>query len=147
MLDWPLTPALTWAILGLLLLVAELTTVSFILCFFGLGALIVALTTWLGLTSSLASQLLVFSTSSLLLLLLLRKTSRKLFAGQADRPPDYTGQKVAVIKPIPVGGEGAIQYRGSDWIAFSDTNENIPAGVVVQIETIEGIRVKVKQVK
>lgn len=147
MSDWSFSPALVWAIVGLLLLVAELTTVSFILCFFGLGALIVALSAWLGITPSLSGQLLVFSTSSLLLLFLLRKTARKLFAGQADLPPDYAEQKVAVIKPIPVGGEGAIQYRGSDWIAFSDTNEAIPAGVVVQIETIEGIRVKVKPVK
>lgn len=147
MLDWSLTPALVWAVIGLVLLIAELATVSFILCFIGLGALVVALTTWLGFTASLTSQLIVFSASSLLLLFLLRKTARKLFAGQADVPPDYSGQKVEVVKPIPAGGEGTIQYRGSDWIAFSDTPQTIPAGSVVQIENIEGIRVKVKPVK
>jgi len=146
MLDWSFSPALVWAVLGLLLLIMELATVSFILCFIGLGALIVALTTWLGITLSFSSQLIVFSGSSLLLLFLLRKTAKKLFAGQADAPPDYAGQKVSVIKPIPAGGEGAIQYRGSDWIAFSDTAQTIPEGSVVQIETMEGIRVKVKPV-
>jgi hypothetical protein len=146
MFDWSLTPALVWAVIGLLLLIAEIATISFILCFIGLGALIVALTTWLGFTTSLTSQLIVFSASSLLLLFLLRKTAKKLFAGNADVPPDYAGQKVEVIKPIPIGGEGAIQYRGSDWIAFSDTSQTIPAGSVVQIENIEGIRVKVKPV-
>jgi len=146
MFDWSLTPALVWAVMGLVLLIAELATVSFILCFIGLGALVVALTTWLGVTASLTSQLIVFSVSSLLLLFLLRKTARKLFAGQADVPPDYAEQKVAVVKPIPPGGEGTIQYRGSDWIAFSDTPQTIPAGAVVQIENIEGIRVKVKPV-
>jgi len=146
MSDWSLTPSLVWAVVGLLLLITELATVSFILCFIGLGALIVAFTTWMGLTPSFSSQLIVFTVSSLLSLVLLRKTAKKLFAGHADVPPDYAGQKVSVTKPIPPGGEGTIQYRGSDWIAFSETSQTIPAGAVVQIEAIEGIRVKVKPI-
>ncbi|PKN19428.1 MAG: NfeD family protein [Deltaproteobacteria bacterium HGW-Deltaproteobacteria-6] len=146
MLDWSFSPSLVWAVIGLLLLIAELATVSFILCFIGLGALIVAFTTWIGVTSSFSSQLIVFSASSLLLLLLLRKTAKKLFAGNADLPPDYAGQKVEVVKPIPAGSEGTIRYRGSDWIAFSDAPQTIPAGAFVQIEAIEGIRVKVKPI-
>ncbi|PKN04138.1 MAG: hypothetical protein CVU74_08420, partial [Deltaproteobacteria bacterium HGW-Deltaproteobacteria-9] len=81
MFDFCLTPALAWAVVGLVLLIAELATLGFILCFIGLGALIVALTTWLGITSSFSSQLIVFSISSLSLLFLLRKTAKKLFAG------------------------------------------------------------------
>ena len=144
MFDFSPTPALVWAAIGLCLLIVELATLTFILCFVGLGALIVALTTWIGITTSLGSQLIVFSVSSLLLMLLLRKTAKKLFAGHADLPPDYAGQKVEVVKPIPAGGEGTIKYRGSDWIAFSDAPQTIPEGAAVQIETIEGIRVKVK---
>lgn len=147
MFDFSLSPAVVWAVVGLVLLIAELATVSFILCFIGLGALIVAATTWMGLTSSFNSQLIVFSASSLSLLFLLRKTAKKLFAGHADVPPDYAGQKVKVAKPIPAGGEGTIIYRGSDWIAFSDTAQTIPEGASVQIETIEGIRIKVKPVE
>lgn len=146
MLDWSFSPPVVWAVIGLVLLILELTTVSFILCFFGLGAILAAVTTWAGLTPTLTSQLIVFSVSSLLLLVLLRKSAKKLFAGHADVPPDYAGQKVAVIRTIPAGGEGAIQYRGSDWIAFSDAPQDIPEGAVVQIESIEGIRVKVKPV-
>lgn len=144
MFDWSITPTLAWAVIGLILLIAELLTVSFILCFIGLGALIVALTTWIGITSSFSSQLIVFSLSALLLLFALRRSARKLFAGHADLPPDYAGQKVTVIKAIPAGGEGTIRYRGSDWLAFADTDRNIPEGAIVQIEAIEGIRVKVK---
>jgi membrane protein implicated in regulation of membrane protease activity len=147
MFDFCLTPALAWAVVGLVLLIAELATLGFILCFIGLGALIVALTTWLGITSSFSSQLIVFSISSLSLLFLLRKTAKKLFAGHSDAPPDYAGQKVEVVKPIPAGGEGAVKYRGSDWIAFSDTAQTIPQGATVQIQAIEGIRVKVKPVE
>lgn len=147
MFDLSLSPALAWALVGLVLLITELATVSFILCFIGMGALIVAATTWIGLTPSFSSQLIVFSVSSLALLFLLRKTAKKLFAGHSDVPPDYAGQKVDVVKPIPAGGEGTVRYRGSDWIAFSDTNRTIPEGATVQIETIEGIRVKVKPVE
>jgi inner membrane protein len=146
MFDWSFSPALVWAMVGLLLLIAELATVSFILCFIGLGALIVALTTSLGVTPTFQGQLIVFTISSLMLLLLLRKTAKKLFAGHADAPPDYLGEKVKVIRAIPAGGEGAIQYRGSDWIAFSGVSQSIPEGAFVQIEAIEGIRVKVKPV-
>jgi len=147
MFDFSLSPALAWALVGLVLLIAELATVSFILCFIGMGALLVAASTWIGLTPSFSSQLIVFSASSLALLFLLRKTAKKLFAGHADVPPDYAGQKVDVVKPIPAGGEGTVRYRGSDWIAFSDTNRTIPEGATVQIETIEGIRVKVKLIE
>lgn len=147
MSDWSFSPAVVWAVVGLLLLILELTTFSFILCFIGLGALAVAGTTWAGITTTFASQLIVFSASSLFLLVLLRKTARRLFAGHADAPPDYAGQRVPVVKTIPAGGEGTILYRGSDWIAFSDTTQIIPEGAVVQIEAIDGIRVKVKPVE
>jgi len=138
---------LTWAIIGLVLLIAELATITFILCFLGLGAIIVSLTAWLGLTPGISSQLVVFSISSLLLMLLFRKTAKKLFAGQNDAPPDYVGEKVKVLKAIPAGGEGTIKYRGSDWIAFSDGTANINETDLVEIVAMEGIRVKVKPVK
>jgi len=141
-----ISPALIWATIGLLLLAAELATVTFILSFLGLGAIIVSLTTWAGLTPGLNSQLLVFSISSLLLLLLLRKTAKRLFAGTHDAPPDYMGEKVQVIKAIPAGGEGAIKYRGSEWFAFSEAEEIINEGDTVEIVAIEGIRVKVKSI-
>jgi membrane protein implicated in regulation of membrane protease activity len=140
------SPALVWAIIGLLLLAAELATISFILCFIGLGALIVALTTWIGLTPGFNSQVIVFSVSSLLLMIVLRKTAKKLFAGTNDVVPDYLGQKVKVIREIPPGGEGAIEYRSSDWIAFSEEKDIISTGKTVEIVAIEGIRVKVKSV-
>ncbi|MBN1625929.1 MAG: NfeD family protein [Deltaproteobacteria bacterium] len=140
------SPAMIWATIGLVFLAAELATFTFILSFFGLGAIIVSLTTWGGLTEGLNSQLLVFSISSLLMLLLLRKSARRLFAGTHDSPPDYVGEKVKVAKTIPPGGEGSVKYRGSDWFAFSETNETMNEGDTVEIVAIEGIRVKVKPV-
>jgi membrane protein implicated in regulation of membrane protease activity len=141
-----LSPAIVWAIIGIVFVIIELATFTFILSFLGVAAIIVSLTTWSGLTPGINSQLAVFSISSILMMLLLRKTARRLFAGTNDVKPDYTGQKVKVIRAIPVGGEGAIVYRGSDWIAFSDYADIIHEGTVVEIVLIEGIRIKVKPI-
>ena len=146
MFEGGFSPELIWATIGVIFLIAELVTVTFILCFLGVGAIIVSLTTWIGLTPGINSQLVVFAVSSILLMLLLRKTAKKLFAGNSDVKPDYMGQKVKVIKSIPVGGEGVISYRGSDWIAFSDCTESIREGDTVEIVAIEGIKVKVKRI-
>jgi membrane protein implicated in regulation of membrane protease activity len=138
-----MSPVILWAIVGVVLIILELTHFTFVFTFFGAGALIVSATTWAGITPGLSSQLAVFSLTSLLLMFLLRKTAKKLFFGSHDIPPDYKGQKVKVVKEIPVGGEGSISYRGSVWIAFSEYLEVIPEGSTVEIIAIEGIRTKV----
>ncbi len=100
-----ISPALVWAIIGVVFVIIELTTFTFILIFLGVAAIIVSLTTWSSLTPGINSQLAVFSISSIVMMLLLRKTARRLFAGTNDVKPDYMGQKVTVIRAIPVGGE------------------------------------------
>ena len=138
-----MSPVIVWAIIGVVLIILELTHFAFVFTFFGIGALIVSITTWAGITPGLSSQLAVFSITSLLLLVVLRKTAKKLFFGSHDIPPDYKGQKVKVVKAIPIGGEGAISYRGSEWIAFSESTNTIHEGSTVQIISLDGIRAKV----
>ena len=138
-----ISPVIVWAVLGVVLIIIEMNHLAFVLAFFGLGALIVSVTTWVGITPGLNSQLAVFSISSLLMLVALRKTAKKLFFGSHDMPPDYKGQKVKVVKAIPVGGEGSVSYRGSVWIAFSDSANSIPEGSTVEIVSLDGIRTKV----
>jgi membrane protein implicated in regulation of membrane protease activity len=41
---------------------------------------------------------------------------------------------------MPVGGEGKVTYRGSEWIAFSESGGEIPAGVAVIIVGIEDVK-------
>ena len=138
-----ISPVIVWAVLGVVLIIIEMNHLAFVLAFFGLGALIVSVTTWVGITPGLNSQLAVFSISSLLMLVAFRKTAKKVFFGSHDMPPDYKGQKVKVVKDIPVGGEGSVSYRGSVWIAFSDSANSIPEGSTVEIVSLDGIRTKV----
>ena len=140
-----LSPALIWAIAGVVLIVIELASFTFVLAFLGMGALVTALVTWLGLTPGTNMQLAAFSASSLIMLILFRKTARRMFAGDGADMADDIGQRIKVIKEIPVNGEGDVLYRGSVWNAISDSNEPIPEGATVEITATEGIRLRVKK--
>lgn len=140
-----LTPAVMWAILGAILFAVELSTFTFIFSFLGVGAFVAALLTWLGVTTTFSSQLAVFSASSIVTLVLFRNSAKRLLTGGSDLAPEFAGWKVKVTKDIPPGDEGAVDYRGSEWIAFSDEAETIPVGEQVEILGIEGTRLKVKK--
>jgi membrane protein implicated in regulation of membrane protease activity len=135
-----------WAILGIILIAAELMTMAFVLVFFGLGALLTALLTWLGIIPDFTSQLLVFSVSSLGMLLILRTFAKKQFFRKSEVSQEFIGQKVKVTKAVSVESDGAVSYRGSEWIAFSDSKEPIPSGAMAEIIGTEGIRVKVRKI-
>ena len=141
-----LSHSLLWAIIGIILIIAEVATMSFVLIFFGLGALLTALLAWTGITPGLDSQLLVFSISSLSMLVVLRRFAKNLFFSKADTSQDSIGQRAQVSKPISHGAEGAVTFRGSEWIAFSDSADTIPAGSTVEIIGTEGIRLKVRRI-
>lgn len=142
-----LSPVWIWAIFGVLLIIVELFTFTFIFSFLGIGAVITAIATGIGLTPDINSQLVVFAITSILTMLLFRKWAKRLFFGVADMSPEYTGEKVKVIQAIPAGGEGRIEYRGSPWSAYSDSVDTIPEGSTVEIVAIDGVRVKIRLTK
>lgn len=135
-----------WGAIGFLLIIADVVTTTFIMVFFGLGALITAVTTWLGLTPSISGQLVVFSLVSLVTMALFRKTAHKLFGKRKANEgyTEYVGEKATVTEKIPQGGEGRIRHRGTEWIAFSDAAGDIQAGAIVRIKQVDGIKLKVE---
>lgn len=140
-----LGPIQIWAIIGIVLIIADIFSLTFFLFFLGIGALATALSIWLGLTPNLAGQLVCFSLSSLIAALLFRSTLKKMFGkkGQHGDYAEYVGQRAAVSVSIPAGGEGKVTYRGSEWIAFCEDGREIPAGTAVRIVEIQGIKLKV----
>ena len=143
-----LNPLLVWFLIGLALVISEFLLPGVILVFFGVGAWVVTLTTWIGLTDGLASQLLVFAISSVVLLVLLRRWFRAKFFGHAageqdplDNLDDMAGENVVVTQDVSPDG-GKVEYKGAAWSARSESE--IPAGEHATVVAVEGITLVVR---
>lgn len=139
------SPVLIWFLAGLALMLAEFMVPGVILVFFGLGAWLAALTSWLGLTPGLTGQLLTFAAASVLLLVLLRHRFRARLTGYVgdDNDPDsnideFRGQPVTVTEDIdPDHDRGTVEFKGARWKARA--GGAIPAGSRAVIESVDGI--------
>lgn len=142
-MDW-LTSELFWFLLGFCLLVAEFVLPGIIIVFFGIGAWIAALTTWLGLTESAASQNIVFVISSVILLFVLRHRFKKAFMGTFTNDTvedEYTGKEARTLTDID-DQQGKIEMKGAEWNARSIAP--IAANSWVIIERREGLTLHVR---
>ncbi len=144
-------PEVVWAILGLAFVFCEFLIPGLVIAFFGVGALITALTTLLGITPSLPLQLLVFMISSLLLLGLLRKYLKRTFLGKAKGVADLPNFNIEIGKIIPViefiqPGEvgGKVRYNGTPWSARAE--EPISPGESVKIVGCDNLTLIVEKV-
>jgi membrane protein implicated in regulation of membrane protease activity len=139
------SPVYIWATVGIILIIADLITLTFFLVFLGIGALITAVFTGIGITAGTNSQLICFAVSSLISMVLFRSMVKKMF-GKKKGEMEYSqlvGQKAYISSAISAGHEGKVSYRGSEWIAFSDSSEDIPEGSLVTIVSVDGIKLKV----
>ena len=141
-------PITLWFIAGALLILAEFMVPGVVIVFFGVGALITSLTTWLGLTESLTSQTFMFGSSSVVLLFSLRHLVRSWFVGKSDDEngdldDDFTGREALVTRDIPGPGiDGRIEIKGSEWKARAEST--IPAGTTVIIDGRQGLTLHVR---
>ena len=142
-------PVLIWFLAGLALILSEFMLPGFILVFFGIGAWLTAIATWLGLTPGWTSQLLTFAISSVLLLIPLRRWFRARFFGYVggDQDPevnldDLAGHDVIVPSDIQPGGVGQVEYKGAAWQARSESA--LAAGTAAVITRSDGITLVVR---
>ncbi len=145
-------PVLIWFLAGLALLIFEFTVPGVIFVFFGIGAWITALTTWMGLTSSWTSQLLVFAISSVLMLVFLRRWFRARFFGHSsgvqdplDNLDEFRNQVVIVTEEVGPDSGGKVEFKGADWSARCDTA--LPVGARAVIQSVDGITLLVRPEK
>jgi membrane protein implicated in regulation of membrane protease activity len=144
------TPELVWFICGAVLVLMEFIVPGVILVFFGVGAWVVALTTYLGLTRGNASQLMVFAAASLVLLLALRRYIRSRFSGfvserqEPDRNLDeFTGKSVLVLEDIAPGKPGKVEFKGAPWRGESEVS--FSQGESGVIERLDGLTLIIKK--
>lgn len=138
-----------WFILGVILLVLEFVVPGVILAFFGIGAIITAGLTWIGVLETTSHQIPVFLISSLLLLVTLRKYLSKHFRGGViteggdDAHRSFVGKRGRVTKRIsPDSIDGRIDLDGTEWKATSSVA--IEAGSIVEVEAKDNITLRVK---
>lgn len=142
-MNW-LTPELFWFLLGLALLLAEFALPGIIIMFFGIGAWITALTTWMGLTPNATSQNIVFAISSLVLLFVMRRRLKQIFVGTTTNDTiedEFTGKEARVVSEID-SSKGKVELKGAEWNARSV--ETISANSLVIIERREGLTLHVR---
>jgi len=141
------TAALIWLATGVFLLVLEMVLPGFVLFFFGLGALVTFLCSWL-LHPSLNVQLLIFLVSSLALLFTLRGFIKRTFLGgltavDEDAVLSFGGESVLVIKTIDPPREGKVKHGGTFWRAVAE--ERIEEGTMATVVSQENLIVSVKK--
>lgn len=143
-----MTP-LSWLICGIVLMILEIAAPGFVICFFGFGAVLTALTLWLFPTLGLGMQAVIFALGSVLSILLFRKMMKKIFVGnvlaeRGDIDNDCIGRVVTVkskVSPLP---GGRVYLYGTDWSAVSDVE--IPEGAQAKIVGKDNLTLTVEPV-
>jgi membrane protein implicated in regulation of membrane protease activity len=136
-----------WIIGGVVLCLMELLTPGvFFLLFFGTGAIVVGILTWIGLLETAWVQMLLLSIFSLGALVLFRRTllnklTNEESEGHVTTIKDEVG---TALEDIPPGGTGQVEMRGTGWSAHNEGDEPIEKDQQCTVERVEGISLRVR---
>lgn len=142
-----------WAVLGAILIVAEIFTSGFVLLWFGIGALVAAFAGLVGI-DSLVIQFMIFAIVSISL----TAASRTIFLNYFSREKtgdslrsgvDALPGKIGTVVSSSTGAmhEGAVKVFGSTWTAYPAPGEApLEAGERVCVESVEGASIYVRRV-
>ncbi len=130
-----------WLIAAVVFAVVEISTTAMVSVWFSVGALA-------GLAAALFHgalfvQLLCFAVVSAIALAAFRPLARKVSAPQAvaTNADRVLGQEARVTEDIDNDGPtGAVYIDGKTWSARSAGGEPIPAGTMVRVERMEGVK-------
>lgn len=137
-----------WLILLLFFAAAEAATVGLTSIWFAAGSLAALIAALAG--GQLWLQITLFIVVSLLCLIAVRPLARRYLTPRiqptnADR---VIGAQARVTEDIDnLQGRGAVTIGGMVWSARSEDGGPIPAGVLVRVLRIEGVKVYVEKVK
>lgn len=133
--------AIVWLVLMVVFLAAEASTVSMVSLWFAAGALIALLTALAGGPAWLQTLLFLAVSAGLLLALrpLVEKyLSPKLTATNVDSVVGSTGLVTAAIDNVSAVGQ--VKLGAMEWTARSTSGQPIPAGTLVKVDRIEGVK-------
>ena len=136
-----------WLILLVVFAASEAATVGLTSIWFAAGSLAALIAALLG--GPLWVQLTLFFAVSLLCLVAVRPLARRLLNSRveptnADR---VIGEEAQVTEDVDnIHGKGAVVIRGVTWSARSQNGGPIPAGAMVRVLRIEGVKVFVEPI-
>jgi hypothetical protein len=140
-----------WAVAGIVLVLTELAVPAFVLIWFGLGALVVALIVAVlpqfGVTAQLAVWLVVSVALVALWFRIFKPGFHKTRVGMSDA--NVIGEIGLLTREVAPFQNGEVRFQkpmvGSDvWPCMAD--EAIPAGARVKVLTVEGSFLKVGKI-
>jgi membrane protein implicated in regulation of membrane protease activity len=138
-----LSPAMIWAAIGLMLLIIEVFTLSFVVLFFGLSALVVAGLKLATGTHNLAIEIVVFAVLGVACLLGFRKKLRQTFNKSARVNTDAS-TIIDLSVAIAPHCKAKIEYQGTIWDAHNESDIQLKAGDKAIITRTDGIKLIVR---
>ena len=134
--------AIFWLVAMVVFMAAEAMTVTLVSIWFAAGALGAIIVALLG--GGLALQVTVFLALAVVLLLGLRGVVRQHITPRITKTniDSVIGATGIVITPVNnIAALGQVQVNGVEWSARSTTGSHIPAGALVKVDKIEGVKV------
>lgn len=134
--------AIIWLVLMVVFLMIEGASVSMVSLWFGAGALAALIVALIG--GDIWLQVLVFFTISIVLLAALRPLARKYLTPKLSRTniDSVIGQTGTVIADIDnISAQGQVRLASMEWTARSTSGDPIPAGTLIRVDRIEGVKV------
>lgn len=140
--------AMIWLVLMIVFLIAEAVTVTMVSLWFAAGSLAAMIAAILG--GPVWLQVILAVAVSAVLLACLRPMVRKNFtprikATNVDAVIGTQGYVTAAIDNIAATGQ--VKLGGMEWTARSVSGSPIPAGTLVKVEKIEGVKAFVAPVE
>jgi membrane protein implicated in regulation of membrane protease activity len=136
-----------WVVVGALLLGSEMVVVDagFYLVFIGAAALLMGAIGFVDLVPSLSIQWLLFAALSIITLVFFRGRIYARVRGNSPVIGDGVVGEIAVAcEDIAPGGQGTVQFRGSDWTARNVGERPIAAESRSRVEGMSGATVSVR---
>lgn len=135
-----------WVVLGLVLTVLEMFTMSFFILWFGIGAVLVGLLSWAWPEFSLAAQLLSWAMLSSLMAMVWFKVFKNRITDSRWTADEVIGEVGLLTVSVAEFQKGRVRFQkpilgNEEWTCISDSD--IPSGTRVRIVSVEGSTVRV----
>ena len=133
--------AIVWLLLLVVFLAAEAATVSMVSLWFAVSALVALLVALLGGPGWLQGTLFLVISAVLLALLrplVKRYVTPRITATNVDSVVGSTGLVTAAIDNVSAVGQ--VKLGAMEWTARSTSGQPIPAGTLVKVDRIEGVK-------